>query len=41
MLLPHSADGIAGVISGRALYDGTLDPRAALAVLSGKMDYSI
>jgi phosphoribosylformimino-5-aminoimidazole carboxamide ribotide isomerase len=35
-LLPHKADGIAGVISGRALYDGTLDARAALAVLAEK-----
>jgi phosphoribosylformimino-5-aminoimidazole carboxamide ribotide isomerase len=28
------ASGIIGVISGRALYDGRLDPRAALAVLA-------
>jgi phosphoribosylformimino-5-aminoimidazole carboxamide ribotide isomerase len=26
----HEADGIAGVICGRALYDGRIDPRAAL-----------
>jgi phosphoribosylformimino-5-aminoimidazole carboxamide ribotide isomerase len=32
-LLPHEADGIAGAISGRALYDGRLDPAAALALL--------
>ena len=29
------ASGIAGVICGRALYDGRIDPRAALAVLGG------
>lgn len=40
-LLPHRADGIAGVISGRALYDGTIEPRAALAVLRGETDYVI
>ena len=28
--------GIAGVISGRALYDGRIDPAAALAVLRGE-----
>lgn len=27
--------GIAGVISGRALYDGRIDPKAALALLGG------
>jgi phosphoribosylformimino-5-aminoimidazole carboxamide ribotide isomerase len=32
-LLPHRQDGLTGVISGRALYDGTLDAREALAVL--------
>jgi phosphoribosylformimino-5-aminoimidazole carboxamide ribotide isomerase len=30
------ASGIAGVICGRALYDGRIDPRAALAVLRGR-----
>ncbi len=30
----HERDGIAGVISGRALYDGRLDPAAALALLA-------
>ena len=29
------ASGIAGVICGRALYDGRIDPRAALAALGG------
>lgn len=29
-LKAHEADGISGVISGRALYDGRIDPRAAL-----------
>ena len=29
-LKAHEADGIAGIICGRALYDGRLDPRAAL-----------
>jgi phosphoribosylformimino-5-aminoimidazole carboxamide ribotide isomerase len=31
----HEADGIAGVICGRALYDGRLDLAAALAVAEG------
>jgi phosphoribosylformimino-5-aminoimidazole carboxamide ribotide isomerase len=31
-LLPLEADGIIGAISGRALYDGRLDARAALAL---------
>jgi phosphoribosylformimino-5-aminoimidazole carboxamide ribotide isomerase len=31
--LPHAADGIAGVISGRAIYDGRIDLAAALARL--------
>ena len=31
-LLAHEADGIAGVISGRALYDGRLDAAEALAL---------
>ncbi len=30
-LLPHVADGIAGVITGRALYDGRLNLAAAIA----------
>lgn len=30
----HERDGIAGVISGRALYDGRIDPAAALALLA-------
>ncbi|MBV8937086.1 MAG: 1-(5-phosphoribosyl)-5-[(5-phosphoribosylamino)methylideneamino]imidazole-4-carboxamide isomerase [Alphaproteobacteria bacterium] len=33
-LKAHEADGIAGVICGRALYDGRIDPRAALGLLS-------
>ena len=35
-LKPHEADGIAGIICGRALYDGRIDPRAALRLLSEK-----
>ncbi|MEP4378061.1 MAG: 1-(5-phosphoribosyl)-5-[(5-phosphoribosylamino)methylideneamino]imidazole-4-carboxamide isomerase [Alphaproteobacteria bacterium] len=31
--LPHAGDGIAGVISGRAIYDGRIDLTAALARL--------
>jgi phosphoribosylformimino-5-aminoimidazole carboxamide ribotide isomerase len=31
----HEADGIAGVICGRALYDGRLDLAAALAIAEG------
>lgn len=31
--LPHEADGVAGVISGRAVYDGRIDLAAALARL--------
>jgi phosphoribosylformimino-5-aminoimidazole carboxamide ribotide isomerase len=34
-LLPHEVSGIAGVICGRALYDGRVEPRAALALLRG------
>jgi phosphoribosylformimino-5-aminoimidazole carboxamide ribotide isomerase len=34
-LKTHEADGIAGVICGRALYDGRLDLGAALAVCEG------
>ncbi len=30
----YEADGIAGIICGRALYDGRIDPRAALALLA-------
>ena len=33
-LKAHEADGIAGVICGRALYDGRINPRAALRLLS-------
>lgn len=33
-LKKHEASGIAGVITGRALYDGRLDLRAALAALA-------
>jgi phosphoribosylformimino-5-aminoimidazole carboxamide ribotide isomerase len=32
MLKIHAADGIEGVITGRALYDGRLDLAAAIAV---------
>jgi len=32
-LKAHAASGIAGVICGRALYDGRIEPRAALALL--------
>ena len=32
-LKPHEADGIIGVISGRAIYDGRLDLTAALEFL--------
>ena len=31
-LRPHVGDGVTGVITGRALYDGRLDLAAALAV---------
>ena len=31
-LLPFEADGVHGAISGRALYDGRLDPKAVLAL---------
>ena len=33
LLKPFEADGIAGVVCGRALYEGTLDFRAAVAAL--------
>lgn len=35
-LVPHVVDGIEGVITGRALYDGRLDLAAALAVASAQ-----
>jgi phosphoribosylformimino-5-aminoimidazole carboxamide ribotide isomerase len=34
-LKPHEADGVAGVIVGRALYDGAIELRTALAALGG------
>ncbi len=34
-LKAHEADGIAGVICGRALYDGRIDPQAALRLAQG------
>jgi len=34
-LAAHAGDGIAGAICGRALYDGRLDPRAALRLAQG------
>lgn len=33
-LKAHEADGIAGIICGRALYDGRIEPHAALRLLS-------
>jgi len=36
-LLRHERDGIAGVICGRALYDGRIEPKAALAIASEKV----
>ncbi len=33
-LKAHEADGIAGIICGRALYDGRIDPRAALRLVA-------
>jgi len=33
-LKAHEADGIAGIICGRALYDGRIDPAAALRLLA-------
>jgi phosphoribosylformimino-5-aminoimidazole carboxamide ribotide isomerase len=36
-LKAREADGIAGVICGRALYDGRIDPRAALQLLAGRL----
>jgi phosphoribosylformimino-5-aminoimidazole carboxamide ribotide isomerase len=35
-LLEVETDGVAGVISGRALYDGRLDLAAALALLQAR-----
>jgi len=32
-LKAHESEGIAGIICGRALYDGRIDPAAALRVL--------
>jgi phosphoribosylformimino-5-aminoimidazole carboxamide ribotide isomerase len=32
-LKAHEADGIAGIVCGRALYDGRIDPQAALRVV--------
>lgn len=34
-LKAHEGDGIAGAICGRALYDGRIDPRAALRLSAG------
>ena len=34
-LAAHAKDGIAGAICGRALYDGRVDPRAALRLMEG------
>ena len=34
-LLEPDCAGLAGAITGRALYDGRLDPRAALAAIAG------
>ena len=34
-LKSHESAGLEGVISGRALYDGRIDPAAALAVCKG------
>jgi phosphoribosylformimino-5-aminoimidazole carboxamide ribotide isomerase len=35
-LAAHAADGIAGAICGRALYDGRIEPKAALRVAAGE-----
>jgi phosphoribosylformimino-5-aminoimidazole carboxamide ribotide isomerase len=35
-LLPHEADGIVGVITGRALYEGTLDLGEAIRLAKGR-----
>ena len=34
-LKAYEGDGVAGIVCGRALYDGRLDPRAALRLASG------
>jgi phosphoribosylformimino-5-aminoimidazole carboxamide ribotide isomerase len=34
-LMAHEPDGVCGVICGRALYDGRIDPQAALRLLAG------
>jgi phosphoribosylformimino-5-aminoimidazole carboxamide ribotide isomerase len=34
-LAAHERDGVCGVICGRALYDGRIDPQAALRLLAG------
>ncbi|MCC7260615.1 MAG: 1-(5-phosphoribosyl)-5-[(5-phosphoribosylamino)methylideneamino]imidazole-4-carboxamide isomerase [Alphaproteobacteria bacterium] len=34
-LKAHEKDGITGVISGRAIYDGRIDPKEALALMRG------
>jgi phosphoribosylformimino-5-aminoimidazole carboxamide ribotide isomerase len=34
-LKAYEADGVAGIICGRALYDGRIDPKAALRLLAG------
>jgi len=34
-LAAHADDGITGIICGRALYDGRVDPQAALKLLAG------
>ena len=36
-LAAHEAEGIAGAICGRALYDGRLDPKAALRLARGRV----
>lgn len=36
-LKAQERSGIAGVISGRALYDGRIDPKAALSLLQGEV----
>jgi phosphoribosylformimino-5-aminoimidazole carboxamide ribotide isomerase len=35
-LKAHEADGIAGIICGRALYDGRIDPAAAFRLVAGR-----
>jgi phosphoribosylformimino-5-aminoimidazole carboxamide ribotide isomerase len=34
----HESDGIEGVICGRALYDGRIEPKAALALTSAELE---